>query len=144
MKVWNVVGCRGLFQRKQGGRFQVRLVAKGYSHEPGIDFNQTFAPIAKFTTLRVLLALVAENDWELHIMDVKTAFLNTELEEQIFTECLEGVEEVKKQGYACQLVKAIYGLCQSPRVWYHKISTSFQGHNFYRSTQDFSLYINYE
>jgi len=140
----NIVGCRWLFQRKQDGRYIVRLVAKGYSQEPGIDFNQTFAPVAKFTTLRVLLAPVAENDWELHSMDVKTAFLNGELGEEIFMECPEGVEEVKKQGYACRLVKAIYGLRQSPRVWYHKINTFFQGHNFHRSTQDFSLYINYE
>ena len=76
----NVVGCRWLFQRKQDRRFKVWLVAKGYSQEPGIDFNQTFAPEDRFTILRVLLALVAENDWELHSIDVKTAFLNGELE----------------------------------------------------------------
>jgi len=99
----NVVGCRWLFRRKEGGRFKVRLVAKGYSQEPGIDFKETFAPVAKFTTLRVLLALVAENDWELHSMDVKTAFLNGELEEEIFMECPEGVQEMEEPGYACRL-----------------------------------------
>ena len=76
----NIVGCRWLFRRKEDGRFKVRLVAKGYSQELGMDFTETFAPVGKFTTLRVLLALVAENDWELHSMDVKTAFLNGELE----------------------------------------------------------------
>jgi len=139
-----VVGCRWLFQRKQDGRFKVRLVAKGFSQQPGVDFHETFAPVAKFTTLRVLLALVAENDWELHSMDVKTAFLNGELEEEVFMQCPEGLDEVPGPGYACRLIKAIYGLRQSPRVWYHKIHTFFAQHDFYRSTQDYSLYINYE
>ena len=67
-------------------------------------------------------------------MDVKTGFLNGELEEEIFMECPDGVEEVRKQDYACWLVKAIYGLRQSPGVWYHKIYTFFHEHNFYRSS----------
>ena len=116
-----VVGCRWLFVRKGDGRLKVRLVAKGYSQEPGIDFRETFAPVAKPTTLRVLLALVAENDWELHGMDVKTAFLNSELEEEIFMEFPERVQETAKPGYAYRLVKAIYGLRQSPRAWYQKL-----------------------
>lgn len=140
----NIVGCRWLFRKKEDGRFKVRLVAKGYSQEPGTDFNETFAPVAKFTTLRVILALVAENDWELHSMDVKTAFLNGELEEEIFMEYPEGVEEKPEPGYACRLLKAIYGLRQSPRAWYQKINTFFTNHDFHRSTQDYSLYINYE
>lgn len=140
----NIVGCRWLFQRKEDGRFKVRLVAKGYSQEPGVDFKETFAPVAKFTTLRILLALVAENDWELHSMDVKTAFLNGELEEEVYMECPEGVHGKVKPGYACRLVKAIYGLRQSPRVWYQKIHTFFRKHDFHRSTQDYSLYINYD
>jgi len=140
----NIVGCRWLFRRKEDGRFKVRLVAKGYSQEPGIDFHETFAPVAKFTTLRVLLALVAENNWELHSMDVKTAFLNGELEEAIYMECPEGIIEPTDHGMACRLVKAIYGLRQSPRAWYHKIHSFFLAHEFIRSTQDYSLYINYE
>ena len=139
-----VVGCRWLFRRKEDGRFKVRLVAKGYSQEAGVDFKETFAPVAKFTTLRVLLALVAENDWELHSMDVKTAFLNGELEEEVFMECPEGVPDILKPGFALRLVKAIYGLRQSPQAWYQKIHTFFSNNNFYRSTQDYSLYINYD
>jgi len=130
----NIVGCRWLFRRKEDGRFKVRLVAKGYSQEPGIDFKEMFAPVGKFTTLRVLLALVAENDWELHSMDVKTAFLNGELEEEIFMECPEGLHDITEPGYACRLVKAIYGLRQSPRAWYQKIHTFFTNHEFHRST----------
>ena len=139
-----IVGSRWLFQRKQDGRFKVRLVAKGFSQQPGVDLHETFAPVAKFTTLRVLLALVAENDWELHSMDVKTAFLNGKLEEEVFMECPEGLDEVPGPGYACRLIKAIYGLRQPPIVWYHKIHASFAQHDFNRSTQDYSLYINYD
>jgi len=124
----NIVGCRWLFKRKEDGRFKVRLVVKGYSQEPGIDFRETFGPVAKFTTLRLLLALVAENDWELHTMNVKTAFLNGELQEEIFMEIPEGLPEETKPGYACRLVKAIYGLRQSPRAWYQKIHTFFVDH----------------
>ena len=72
--------------------------------------------MAKFTNLRVPLALIAENDWKLHSMDVKTVFLNGELEEEIFMECPERVQEMEEPGYACRLVKAIYGLRQSPRA----------------------------
>jgi len=140
----NIVGCRWLFQRKDDGRFKVRLVAKGYSQQPGIDFQETFAPVAKFTTLRLLLALVAENDWELHSMDVKTAFLNGVLEEEVYMECPEGVFTETTAGTVCRLIKAIYGLKQSPRAWYRKIHTFFIEHDFIRSTQDYSLYINYD
>jgi len=139
----NIVGCRWLFRKKDDGRYKVRLVAKGYSQTPGIDFNETFAPVAKFTTIRVLLALVAENDWELHSMDVKTAFLNGELEEEVYMECPEGIKDDEQPDSVCRLVKAIYGLRQSPRAWYQKIHTFFTDHAFIRSTQDYSLYIHY-
>ena len=87
-------------------------MAKGFSQQPGVDFHEMYAPVGKFTTLRVLVALVAENDWELYSMDVKTVFLNGELEEEVFMQCLEGLDEVPGPGYACRLIKAIYGLCQ--------------------------------
>ena len=130
----NIVGCRWLFRKKDDGRFKIRLIAKGYSQVPGTDFNETFAPVAKFTTQRVLLALVAENDWELHSMDVKTAFLNSQLEEEIFMECPEGIPVIQEPGYACRLVKEIYGLRQSPPAWYQRLHTFFIKHEFHRST----------
>jgi len=89
----NRVGCRWLFKRKKDGRFKARLVAKIYSQELGIDVQETFAPVAKFTMLCILLALVAENNWVLLSMDVKTGFLNRVLEEEIFMECPEGIME---------------------------------------------------
>jgi len=112
--------------------------------EPGVDFTERFVPVAKFTLLRVLLALVAENDWELHSFDVKTALLNRVLGEEIYMECPERVQEGIQQGIACRLVKAIYGLRQSPRAWYQKIHEFFLFHDFIPSRQDYSLYINYD
>ena len=145
------IGSRWLFKKKEDGRFKARLVAKGYSQQAGIDYEETFAPVAKFTTIRLLLALSCEHDWEIEGMDVKTAFLNGELEEQIYMEIPEGVAvPVNKErgGYnrplACRLIKSIYGLKQSPRAWYGRIHAFFLENNFTRSDPDHSLYINYD
>jgi len=140
------IGCRWLFRRKEDGRYKARLVAKGYSHREGVDYTETFAPVAKFNSLRLLLALVAENDWELEGMDVKTAFLNSEVEETIYMEIPEGldIEEAgppTNQRMACRLIKSIYGLKQSPRAWYGKINRFFVDHGFQRSERDHSVYI---
>ena len=140
------IGCRWLFQRKEDGRYKARLVAKGYSQCEGVDFMETFAPVAKFNSLRSLLALVCENNWELEGMDVKTAFLNSELEERVYMDIPEGLEidtpaEVTNQQIACRLIKSIYGLKQSPRAWYGKINTFFHNHGFHRSERDHNVYI---
>jgi len=145
------IGCRWLFKKKEDGRYKARLVAKGYSQKAGIDYEQTFAPVAKFTTIRVLLALSCESDWEVQGMDVKTAFLNSELEETVYMEIPEGVSIPTgqptihyQQPMACRLLKSIYGLKQSPRAWYGRINNFFHSNNFVRSECDHSLFINYD
>jgi len=85
------IGCRWLFKLKEDGGYKARVVAKGYSQQTGLDYTETFAPVAKFTSLWSLLALVAENNWELEGMDVKTAFPHSELEETVFMEIPEGL-----------------------------------------------------
>ena len=107
--------------------------------------------MAKFTTIRILLALSCENDWEIEEMDVKTAFLNGTLDETIYMEIPEGVAVPTNKAartyqapMACRLIKAIYGLKQSPRAWYGRIHTFFQAQNFTRSDHDHSLHINYQ
>jgi len=145
------IGCRWLFRKKGDGRYKVRLVAKGFSQKPGIDYDETYAPVAKFTTIRVLLALSCESNWEVHGMDVKTAFLNSALQETVYMQIPEGVsiptKEVKpqyQQPMACRLPKSIYGLKQSPRAWYGRIDMFFRSHDFIRSDADHSLFINYD
>ena len=141
------IGCRWIFKRKEDGWYNQRLVAKGYAQKPGIDFHETFAPVAKFTTLRSLLALAAENDWEIEGMDVKTAFLLSELAEVIFMDIPEGLEQGIRKGagdspkQACRLIKTIYRLKQAPRTWYGKINLFFSECGFNRSEEDHSLYV---
>ena len=109
------MGCRWLFRKKEDGRYKARLVAKGYSQQPGVDYEETFAPVSKFTTIRLLLTLSCESDWEVEGRDVEAVFLNKELEERIYMEIPEGVAiPVNKAhgGYnrplACRLIKSIY------------------------------------
>jgi len=145
------IGCRWLFRKKDDGRYKARLVAKGFSQKPGIDYDETYAPVAKFTTIRVLLALSCKSNWEVHGMDVKTAFLNSALQVTVYMQIPEGVsiptKEVKlqyQQPMACRLLKSIYELKESPRAWYGRIDMFFRSHDFIRSDADHSLFINYD
>ena len=140
------IGCRWVFKIKEDGRYKACLVPKGYAQALGIDYNETFALVAKFTTLRTLLALAAENDWELKGMDVKTAFLHSKLAESIYMEIPAGLrpEGEYSPRLVCRLVKTIYVLKQSPRAWYGNITTFFSLKGFYRSEEDHSLFVHEE
>jgi len=105
-----------------GVKHKARLVTRGFEQKYGIDYNETFAPVVKFSTLRLMLAFVAQEDLELHQMDVKTAFLNGDLEEEIFMEQPEGFVDPKASDHICMLLKALYGLKQAPRQWFAKIN----------------------
>ena len=86
------------------------LVAKGYSQEEGIDYEETYSPVARYTSIRSVLAIANQLDLELHQMDVQTAFLNGELEEEIYMSQPEGYKEKGKENYVCKLNKSLYGL----------------------------------
>ena len=140
------VGCKWVFRTKKDAsgevvRHKARLVAKGFSQVAGVDFLETFAPVAKFNTIRCILALGAALDLEIHQMDVKTAFLNGELEEDIYMTQPQGFEVKDFEHLACKLKKSLYGLKQSPRAWYQRIDAFFTKEGFTRSEADHSLYI---
>jgi len=136
------IPCKWIFKRKinsQGEvRFKARLVIKGYEQKQGIDYDETFAPVAMLKTIRILLAISALEDWEIHQMDVKSAFLNPVLEEEVYMMQPEGFE----QGHlVCKLQKALYGLKQAPRAWYNDINGYMQSIGFQNSTSDPNLYL---
>jgi len=109
------IKSRWIFKIKPGAhgsdnRYKARLVAKGFSRRPGIDFEETFSPVIKHDTLRVVLSLVAAHDLEMSQLDVKTAFLYGELDEEIYLQQPEGYVVAGKEGSICRLRKCIYGL----------------------------------
>ncbi|KAM0011978.1 putative RNA-directed DNA polymerase [Helianthus debilis subsp. tardiflorus] len=141
----SAVGVKWVFKLKHGEdqkgiKYKARLVAKGYSQQPGIDFQETFAPVARFETVRIMLSVAASMGWLVHQMDVKSAFLNGELNEEIYVEQPEGFVIPGKEGMVYKLFKALYGLKQAPRAWYSKIDGYFMKHGFNRSSNEATLY----
>ena len=116
------VGCKWVFKAKRGSdgkvqRFKARLVAKGFTQKHGIDYDETFSPVVRFTSVRTLLAFAVQNGMMVHQMDVVTAFLNGTLEEEIYMEQPPGYIKKGEEHLVCKLKKSIYGLKQSPRCW---------------------------
>ena len=114
------IGCRWVFKlkRKADGsvnRYKARLIAKGYSQHPGLEFSEVFVPTAKWAALRAILALSALEDLELYSVDISTAFLNGDMEHDVYMQQPEGFEEYFGPGFVLKLVKSIYGLKQAGR-----------------------------
>ena len=121
-------------------RYKARLVARGFMQQHGVDFAETFAPVAKFTSIRVLLAIAAAEDLELHQLDVDTAFLNGDLKEEIYMKQPLGFEEPGREHLVCRLKKSLYGLKQASRSWYEKIDGVFGELGLRSSGADHSIY----
>jgi Reverse transcriptase (RNA-dependent DNA polymerase) len=122
------IGCRWVFKIKRDAKgdiehYKARLVAKGFSQTEGIDYHETFAPVAKFNSIRTLLAIAAQHNLEVHQLDVKTAFLHGDLEEEIYMQQPEGFIQADQKHQVCKLKKSLYGLKQAGRTWYQKLDT---------------------
>jgi len=142
----NVIDCKWVYKLKKDSegkitRYKARLVAKGFRQQPGIDYQETFSPVIKATTIRVLLSLAVTNHWSLRQLDVQNAFLHGNLTETVYIRQPQGFVDPTKPNHICRLHKALYGLKQAPRAWFHRLSTVLHQIGFVGSKTDPLLFI---
>ncbi|CAL1401782.1 unnamed protein product [Linum trigynum] len=141
------IGCKWVFRVKyhpDGSveRFKVRLVANGYNQVYGIDYCDTFSPVAKLTSVKMLLAIASIQNWHLHHMDVNNAYLNDDLDEVVYMELPPRLKEkTELRGKVCRLKKFLYGLKHASRMWYAKLTKTLLAHGFKQSNDDCSIFL---
>jgi len=140
------VGVKWIYKVKKnakGGveRYKARLVAKGYSQRQGIDYDEVFAPVTQLETICLIISLAAHNRWQIHQMDVKFAFLNGYLEEEVYIDQPLGYVVKGHEGKVLKLKKALYGLKQAPKAWCSRIDKYFQDHDFNKCPHEHALYV---
>lgn len=143
------IGAKWVFKKKtnpqgQVVRFKARLVAQGYAQTKGIDYNETFASVAKFSSIRTLFALASSRNMDLIQLDVKTAFLHGVIEEDVYIRQIEGFIDKNNPDHVLKLKKSLYGLKQAPRAWYERLAKILSEANFIRSNADFSVFVKQE
>ena len=122
-------------------RHKARLVANGKSQKQGVDCDETFSPVVKPATIRAVLEVATTKNWPLHQLDVKNAFLHGDLKETVYMHQPPGFQDKTKPDHVCLLHRSIYGLKQSPRVWYNRFATFAKRIGFIQSSSDSSLFI---
>ncbi len=141
-----IIGCKWVYKVKHNAdgsvsRYKARLVAKGYAQTYGIDYEETYSPIAKMTIVKAIIAMEAAKGWSLHQMDVKNAFLHGDLQEEVYMKQPPGYVDQTNPNLVCRLKKALYSLKQAPRAWSDKIGQYLVTSGFQTSKADFSLYV---
>jgi len=141
-----LVGCKWVYTityKADGSieRYKARLVAKGFTQTYGVDYMETFAPVAKMNTVRMILSLAANYDWNLQQFDVKNSFLHGKIEEEIYMELPPRYGGKTTTNTVCKLKKALYGLKQSPRAWFRRFTKVMIGLGFKQSQGDHTLFI---
>ena len=139
------IGLKWVFKTKRDptGRImkhKARIVAKGYVQKYGIDYDEVFALVARIETVRVILALAGSNGWGVHHLDVKSAFLNGRLEEEVYVTQPGGFEKKCERNKVYKLSKALYGLKQAPRAWNSCLDVYLKSLGFKRCPQEYSVY----
>ncbi|GKB05412.1 zinc finger, CCHC-type containing protein, partial [Tanacetum coccineum] len=143
------LGCKWIFKRKMKvdgtiDKFKARLVIQGFRQKEGIDYFDTYAPVARITTIRLLLALAAIHNLVIHQMDVKTTFLNGDLDEEVYMKQPEGFVMPGNEHKVCQLVKSLYGLKQAPKQWHQKFDEVVLSSGFLLNQSDKCVYSKFD
>ena len=142
----STVGCRWVYTIKVGpddqvDRLKARLVVKGYTQIYGCDYGDTFSLVAKIASVHLFLSMAAMCHWPLYQLDIKSAFLNGELLEEVYMEQPPGFVAQGEFGLVCKLRRSLYGLKQSPRAWFGRFSSVVQEFGMLRSETDHSVSI---
>lgn len=141
----NIIDCKWInkIKRKADGsldRYKARLVAKGFRQKYGVDYEDTFSPVVKASTIRIILSLAVSRGWSLRQLDVQNAFLHGVLEEEVYMRQPPGFENTAMPHYVCKLDKALYGLKHAPRAWYARLSSKLIALGFKSPKADTSLF----
>jgi hypothetical protein len=145
----NVIGSKWVFKNKMNEKGQVvrnkaRLVCKGYAQVEGQDFDETFAPVARLEAIKIFLAYSLHKKFKVYQMDVKSTFLNGDLEEEVYMEKPEGFSLTDNPDYVCKMKKDLYGLKKEPRAWYYRLENFLQDKGFKKGNVDKNLYTKSE
>jgi hypothetical protein len=122
-------------------KYKARFVARGFSQKEGVDYEETFSIVARYTSIREVISLASVMGWKIHQMDVKTAFLNGVIKEEVYIEQPQGFEVHGRESHVCRLKKSFYELKQTPRAWYSRIDGYLQSMGFTKSEVDPNLYL---
>ncbi|GJY22749.1 retrovirus-related pol polyprotein from transposon TNT 1-94 [Tanacetum coccineum] len=141
----SIIGTKWVFRNKldengKVSRNKARLVAQGYNRQEGIDYDETYAPVARLESIRILLAIACVNDFKLYQMDVKSAFLNGFINEEVYVAQPSGFIDFQKPNYVYKLKKALYGLKQAPKAWYDRLKAFLIKHEYSMGMVDNTLF----